>query len=163
MKLYELTNQTRELQAMADSGELSQEDIQATLDGLGAQFEEKVEAALKVRQSMLAEVDAIDKEIARLNDLKKSPANSATKLADYIKDNMMSLGKDKISAGLFKVTLKKPSLKLGNIDEEKLSAEYFKVIPESRQLDKRALLSAAKNESIDGVELIESARSLLIK
>jgi hypothetical protein len=163
MKLYELTNQTRELQAMADSGELSQEDISDTMGGLDIQFEEKVEAVLMVRQSMLAEVVAIDNEIARLNDLKKSPANSAIKLADYIKNNMLSLSKDKVDSGLFKVTLKKPGIKLGDIDESKISPEYFTVVPETKKLDKRMLLKDAKTLPIDGVELIESERALLIK
>tara|TARA_R110000851_G_C12731582_1_gene529795 strand:+ start:41 stop:532 length:492 start_codon:yes stop_codon:yes gene_type:complete len=163
VKLYELTNQTRELQSMADCGDLSQEDIQQTLDGLEAQFAEKVEAALKVRQSMLAEVSAIDNEIGRLEALKSSPAKNSDRLLDYIKENMSALEMDKLDAGLFKVTLKKASIKLGDIDESKLSENYFNIIPETKKLDKRLLLSDAKNKSIDGVELVESARSLIIK
>ncbi|MEG7660770.1 hypothetical protein, partial [Listeria monocytogenes] len=61
------------------------------------------------------------------------------------------------------LTLKKPSLKLPNeINESELPAEYFKVIPESKTLDKVALLSAVKSGKVN-IELVEGKRALLIK
>jgi hypothetical protein len=163
MKLYEITNDMRELQALAENGELSAEDIADTLEGLEGAFDAKAEAALKVRQSMLGDVAAIDKEISRLVDLKKAPENSAERLSEYIKSNMMALDKDKIDLGVFKLTLKKSSVKLGSIDESKVPAEFWALIPESFKVDKRALLKAAKESPIDGVELGESSRALIIK
>ena len=98
-----------------------------------------------------------------LTNLKKAPENNVIRIAEYIKGNMMTLHKDKVDLGLFKLTLKKPSTKLGAIDESLISGDFFTVIPESRKLDKRALLKAAKESPIEGVELAESERSLLIK
>jgi len=49
------------------------------------------------------------------------------------------------------------------VDESKLDEKYFSVIPESRKLDKKALLKDAKVSSINGVKLTESKRSLTIK
>lgn len=163
MKLYEITDNMRELQAMADTGELSAEEIKDTMDLLGVEHGEKVEACLKVRQSMLGEISAIDNEIERLTSLKKSPEKTAAHLLDYIKESMISLGKDKLDLGVFKVTLRKATRQLGEIDESKIPDIFFTTIPESKKLDKKALLKSAKESSVAGVELKDSARSLLIK
>ena len=163
MKLYEITESVKQLQAMADSGELSEEDIEDTLEALEGEFELKAESVLKVRQSMLAKVVVIEKEIERLMELKKAPENSAGHLGDYIKNNMISLNKDKLDLGIFRVTLKKPSVKLGSVDESKLPDTFFNVIPEQRKLDRSSLLRAAKSEHIEGVELCETERALIIK
>lgn len=163
MKLYEIADNMRELQAMADAGELTETDIADTLEGLTGEFNDKAEAALKVRQSMLGEVAAIEREIDRLISLKQAPINSAQRLGDYIKNNMLALNKDKIDLGIFKLTLKKPSVKLGAIDESKIPNVFFTVVPESKKLDKRALLKAAKESPMEGVELGESERALIIK
>jgi len=163
MKLYEITDNMRELQAMADTGKLSESDIQDTMEALDCEFEEKAEAVLKVRQSMLGEVDNIEKEICRLVDLKKAPLNSANRLGEYLKNSMLLLNKDKADLGIFKLTLKKASLKLGAIDESKIPISCLITVPESTKLDKRMLLSMVKQEPIEGIELVESARALIIK
>ena len=162
MKLYEITDNSRELMALADSGLLTQSDIQDTMDGLSAEFDEKVKSCLEIRQSMLADVSAIDKEIERLTELKKKPQSNADWLGDYVKNNMIKLGKNKVTAGTFIASLRKPSLKLGEIDESKLSSKYFKVVPETKKLDRRILLADAKAGKVD-VELIESDINLTIK
>ncbi len=163
MKLYEITNDTRELQAMADSGELSAEDIADTLDGLDIQFDQKVKAALSVRQSMLAEVSGIEAEIERLNKLKMAPRNSAERITEYIKSNMIALEKDSCDLGIFKVSLRKATVQLGDVDEEEVPRHYFTRIPASRKLDRKLLLIAAKSKKVKGVTLGESSRALIIK
>ncbi|MDB4261572.1 siphovirus Gp157 family protein [bacterium] len=163
MKLYEITAEMRELQVMADIGELTQEMIADTLEALDCEFEKKAEAALMVRQGMLAEVAGIDSEIKRLESLKAAPAASAVRLTEYIKSNMLVLGKDKADLGLFKVTLRKATDKLGTIDEDKVPSEFWSIVPESKKIDKRALLAYAKVNDIDGVEITKSERSLTIK
>lgn len=76
---------------------------------------------------------------------------------------MQASNQEKIDLGLFKLTLKKPTKQLGEIDESKINDKYFIVVPEIKKLDKRLLLSEAKLEEIDGVELVDSKRALLIK
>jgi hypothetical protein len=163
MKLYEITNDMRSLQTMADTGELTADDIKDTMEGLDIAFDQKAVAVLKVRQSMLAEVRTIEEEIERLVDLKKAPENSATRLGDYLKDGMLLVNKDKLDLGIFKLTLKKASKKLGEIDESKVPDDFWSIIPESKKLDKRALLKAVKESPIEGVELADSSRALIIK
>ena len=71
--------------------------------------------------------------------------------------------KDKVDLGIFKLTLKKASLKLGSIDESKIPESCLIIVPESKKLDKRMLLSMVKNEAIEGIELVETERALIIK
>jgi len=163
MKLYEITENMKGLQRLAEDGELDDQTIADTMEALDAEFKDKATAVLQVRQSMLSDVATIDKEIERLTDLKKSPQNSAERLSKYLKDGMLLTGTDKLDLGLFKVTLKKASKKLGSIDEELINKSFFTIVPATKKLDKRALLAAAKLEAIDGVELIESERALMIK
>ena len=91
MKLYEITNDLRELHALAESGELTEEMIADTVEGLDMQFEDKARGVLIVRSQMLSNVDVISAEIDRLTALKKSAANSAERLTDYLKMNMLAL------------------------------------------------------------------------
>ena len=163
MKLYEITNEMRELQTLADTGELTLEMIGDTMDSLECMFEKKAEAALMVRQGMLAEVAGIDSEIERLEALKAAPMASAVRLVEYIKSNMLALNKDRANLGLFKLTLRKPTDKLGDIDEAKVPSQFWVTVPESKKIDKRALLAYAKVNEMDGVVLAKSDRSLTIK
>lgn len=162
-KLYELTAEISEVETMLLTGDLSPEDIGDTLDALNMEYMAKVENILKLRLSLLDEVTSIDREIERLQSLRDPVKKQVSCLEDYVKGSMLSTDKDKIDLGLFKLTLRKPSKKLGVIDESKLSPEYFQVIPESKKLDKRMLLKDAKDHDIEGVELIDSERSLTIK
>ena len=76
---------------------------------------------------------------------------------------MLLLGKDKADLGIFKLTLKKASLKLGSIDESKVPDSCLVYVPASEKIDKRMLLTMVKQEPIEGIELVESERSLIIK
>lgn len=163
MKLYEITENMAGLQALADTEDLSPELIADTMEGLQAEFSEKAVAVLQVRASMLGEVAMIDNEIERLVSLKKTPENNAKWLTEYLKTNMLATKTDKLDLGVFKVTLRKAMKKLGEVDESKIADTYWTVVPETKKLDKRLLLKDAKDVPIDGVEIVDSERSLQIK
>jgi hypothetical protein len=161
--LYELTGELKQLQAMADCGEMDAQTLADTMEAIDAEFNQKAQAVLCVRASMLAEVAGIESEIERLQKLKQQPAKQAENLTDYLKASMLKLEMDKVKTPLFNVTLRKASKKLGDIDESKLDDKYFKEVPATRKLDKRALLADAKLNPIDGAEVIYGERSLTIK
>ena len=163
MKLYEITGSMTGLQALADTEQLTDEMIADTMDGLKMAFSEKAKGVLQVRQSLLGEAEMIDAEIARLEKMADSIGSNAKGLERYLKENMLSGQIDKLDLGLFKVTLKKAGVKLGEIREEFVPSEFFRVIPASQTLDRRALLSAAKLRHVDGVLLVDAERGLVIK
>ena len=162
-RLFELTAGVRELQEMCDVNELSAADIADTMDMLMIGVSQKVEACLKVHTMQLNEVSNIDTEIERLTALKVAPQNNANRMLEYVKNNMLASNLDKLDAGLFRLTLRKPTQRLGELDESLIPAQYFIDVPATRKLDKRKLLSDAKLNNVSGANVIDSERSLTIK
>ena len=163
MKLYEMSAHMREITELVEKGEVTQEMVADTMEGLSGQFEDKARATLKVRQGMLGDIGSIDMEIDRLNKMKKSLEGSCEWLTEYLKNNMLLTGQDKIDLGIFRITLRQPTVCLESVDESKVSDNFFATIPASKKLDKRRLLTEAKQGDIDGVVLGMSKRSLVIK
>ena len=161
--LYKITDEIRELQAMCDADVMSAEDIADTMAALSCEFDKKIEACLQVRQLELNKIINADAEIERLTKLKKAPQNNVEWLTSYVKHNMINNNLNKLEAGLFKLTIRKPMKKLGDVYEDLIPQKFFTEVPASRKLDKRALLAAAKISHIEGVEIIDSERSLTIK
>ena len=162
-KLYELTAEISEVEAMLLTGELQPEDIGDTLDALNMEYKAKVENILKLRLSLLDDASCLEREIERLISLRDPIMGQVTSLENYVKGSMLSTDKDKLDLGLFKLTLRKPTKKLGAIDESKVPSDFWTEVPATKKLDKRALLKAAKESEIEGVELVDSERSLTIK
>ena len=163
MKLYEITEEMKAVQALVDSGDMTDEMVADTLEALSGEFEDKARAVLMVRQGILADVAGVDKELERLNKLKTAYNNDAERLVDYLKTNMLRLEKDKVDLGIFKLTLRKPIKKLAEVDESKVPDQFFQIIPEQKKLDKRALLAAVKAVETDCAELTDSERSLQVR
>ena len=162
-KLYELTGEMLEINAMLDCGDLTYEELKDQIEATTAQYEDKCRAVLMMRQNALKEADGIQAEIDRLTALQAAPKRDADWLESYLKDSMIALEKDKLDLGIFKVTLRKATVQLGDIDESKVPADYFELIPATTKLDKRKLLADAKLRPIEGVTLGESKRGLTIK
>lgn len=163
MKLYEITEDMREIQALVDSGELTPEMVADTIEGLDGQFDDKVRATLKVRQSMIGDISSLDSEIERLSKMKNTLENSCTWLTEYVHNAMLLTQREKLDLGIFKLSLRKATEQLGELDESKIPSGYFNVIPESKKLDRRMLLKDAKLNPIEGVKMTQSKRSLTIK
>lgn len=168
-KLYELTGEMLEIEALLESGELSFEELKDQIEATTIQYDGKCRAVLMVRQNAIMQADGIQAEIDRLTALQAAPRKTVDYLESYLKDSMIALNKDKLDLGIFKVTLRKATIQLGAIDETKIPADYFVVIPEEKKLDKKKLLSDAKlradseQDQITGVTLGESKRGLTIK
>lgn len=164
LSLYAMTNEMRALAKLVeDSDELTPEMLADTMEGMKIEFDNKINSVLVVRQNYLRETEMLDAEANRLTALQIAAENKAEYLKQYVLDSMEGAKVDKVNCDLFKVSLRKAAKKLGAIDETKIGDNYWSVIPESRRLDKRALLKDAKESPIEGVEIVDGARSLLIK
>lgn len=163
MKLYEISEQFKSIQAMFDNGDIDAETLKDTLEDIESEFEDKARNCLMMARDIESTSDGIKKEIDRLKSLQKQVDSNAEWLLDYIKFNMEVTKQDKLDLGLFKVTLRAPTKAVSVIDESKIPAEFFRVIPESKQVDKVALSAALKLHAVEGAELIDGKRSLLIK
>jgi len=164
LSLYEMTNDIKILARLVESSdEITPEVLADTMEGMRAEFSEKINSVLVVRQNYVREAEMMDREIDRLSLLAERATKKATQLKQYVFDSMQGAKVDKVNCALFKVTLRKASKRLGAINEDLIPPQYWRIIPETRAVDKKALLEAAKENPIKGVDVIDGVRSLTIK
>lgn len=164
MRLFDIAQEYVQLLQLVDAGELSADDVKDTLESINAEFDVKARNCMMVVRQLQADEDGIKKEIDRLTALKKSISSSSENLIDYIKAGMEATSKDKLDLGLFKLTLKVATKAVEVVDESQIPAKYFRVIPESKVVDKVALSKDLKDEiEITGAKLVDGKRALLIK
>jgi ElaB/YqjD/DUF883 family membrane-anchored ribosome-binding protein len=163
MKLYEISEQYRALQELLDEGMIDAQTFADTLETIESSFADKARNCVMLQREFEARLSAIKAEKERLSKLEKAQQTAIDRIEEYLRANMLATNHDKLDLGIFGLTLKKASLKLPDgIDESDIPSEYFKVIPETKTLDKVALLSAAKLGKVN-IELVEGKRALLIK
>ncbi|NDP97126.1 siphovirus Gp157 family protein, partial [Staphylococcus aureus] len=80
--LYELSEAFKEL---SNQDELDQTLLKDTLDSIQAEMNVKVDNIVNWRRETLGDIDVIDKEIKRLQNLKKQKQNLTDRLRDYLK------------------------------------------------------------------------------
>lgn len=148
--LYELTGQYLEIYNL----DMDDETKKDTLDSIdwSDNYSEKVENTIKVIRNLEGDNEAIDAEIKRLQNLKKSNTSKAQKLKTSIENSMKAIGKDKIGTTLFKVSIRRS--KSVNVDMVLLPDQFKKV---EYKADKRQIMALLKSgQEIAGAELVES-------
>ena len=161
MKLYELTQNYRNLENLGEQEGLTVEMIQEALGQVEEDINTKIENTCKVIKEIEADALGIDEEIKRLIVLKKQKENTAKKLKEYVEFEMNGIGLNKVEGKLFKISFRKSKI-VRIIDETKIPKEFIKV-KTTETVSKTDLGKALKNgEFIEGAELVES-RSLQIK
>ncbi|CAJ1611070.1 siphovirus Gp157 family protein [Clostridium perfringens] len=165
MKLYELTQNYRNLESLLDNlGEqegLTVEMINGALGQVEDDINTKIENTCKVIKEIEADSIGIDEEIKRLSALKKQKENTVKKLKEYVEFEMNGIGLTKVEGKLFKVSFRKSKV-VKVLDETKIPKEFIK-IKTTETISKTDLGKALKNgEIIEGAELVEN-KSLQIK
>lgn len=161
MKLYELTQNYRNLENLGEQEGLTVEMIQEALGQVEEDINTKIENTCKVIKEIDADAVGIDEEIKRLTALKKQKENTVNKLKEYITFEMNGIGLNKVDGKLFKISFRK-STSVNIIDETKIPKEFI-IVKTTESISKKELGKALKNgEIIEGAELIQG-RSLQIK
>ena len=164
MKLYEITEQHKQLAELAES---SDEDIaQAvadTFEMIEGDFNDKALSLITVVNNMDSDADQIDKEIARLQAKKKSIQNSQNSMREYLRSNMEATGISKISCPLFTITLAAGRDMVLVTDEDKIPTDYLNIKTSVAPIKADILKALKAGESIPGCELGKSKTSLRIK
>nr|BFD43212.1 siphovirus Gp157 family protein [Pseudomonas sp. FFPRI_1] len=105
-QLYALTGQIAELAALADTDDEGlRQAIQDTMDSIQGEFEVKAESVVMLCRNIQGDIDAIDKEVDRLNELKRIRKNTVGKLDEYLRRNMEAANIKSIKRPLFTITL----------------------------------------------------------
>lgn len=166
MKLYEITQARDVLDTwLAESdGELTPE-LEAMLDELDGQADEKIERVALYIRERLANAEAVKVEAQRLQGIQKREEKAAESLKGYLKAQMERLGKTKVNGLLATIAIQNsPASVKGELSEDELvnihQQSYadprciVKYIPESYVLDRRAAMELHKSGAALPVGLI---------
>lgn len=162
--LYEIRESlVNTIDAIVENGGELTEELEKRLDEGQASLKAKGENLVHYYLNLDGNIDSIDKEIARLQMLKRVKENKSDWAKKYLKDNMNRTGITKIEAPTFTVSIAKnpPSVKI--VDEEALPAEYVEIRP-TTHIDKKAILVALKaGKEVSGAILVDDKTNLRVK
>nr|DAG17406.1 MAG TPA: resistance protein [Caudoviricetes sp.] len=108
MTLYELSNEYREFLAALEAGEIPEEAVPDTLEGLDGLFDDKAEAVGLIVKELDANVCAMKEEAKKLMDRAKAKENKAESLRRYLIWAMQSAGKTKLETPRVSLSIPKP-------------------------------------------------------
>ena len=161
MKLYELTDEFRRLEEMADSIE-SSEDADAfskLWQEIEVAFEVKAEKTACVIRNLESEADAIKEEEKRLASRRKALESSSGKLRDYVETHMTMNGLPKIQGKLFTLAIQKNPASL-KLNTEELPDSWWVI---KREPDNARVKEALKAGEVIHGAWLENGQSLRIK
>lgn len=143
--------------------DMQAEDLAECLDSIEDAIDEKAGNIVKLVSTLNSDVEGIDKEIKRLQGMKKSITNNQDRLKEYLRYNMELTGINKIKHSLFSITLGKPTVTAEIVDIDFLPDNYVST-DIVMKADKKAILKALKDgEDIPGAVLSTGKSRLLIK
>lgn len=157
--LYELRD---ELLALMDM-DADDQAVKDTLEGIVGEIQVKATNIAHVMANMDTDISAIDTEIKRLQDRKKTMASRIENLRNYLRENMEASGIKKISCPIFSITLVEGRDVL-SVDDEELAIKSGAPVRTKVELDKADALDMLKRgHHIEGLSIGKSKSSLRIK
>jgi len=159
LSLYEVAEAYKSLSALLEDGQ--QEELQVYLDGIEMQMKDKVSQVIRFSKNLELTADAVNTEIDRLKELKKSYEAKSLSLKNYISYSMQKHDIESVNTDIARLFFRKSTTV--EIDEEaKLPQEYL-VEKITYAPDKKAIKEAIqKGEIIAGVHL-EEHKNLQVK
>lgn len=158
MKLYEITEQLRQLMAMDD---VPPEQLQDTLDMVNEEFEQKAEQVAAFIRELSLDSDGYKAEIDRLSDRKKSLDNKVESLKDCLRVNMQAADMTKIKGKLFTISLGSPTETVYVADEKLLPDDLVCIKREPNKTEIKAQLKSGVD--LEGCALVQGKARLMIK
>ncbi|HEY3424996.1 MAG TPA: siphovirus Gp157 family protein [Negativicutes bacterium] len=163
--LYQLAESYRELANHIEEYDIDTKSIIDTLEGSSElmSLEEKAVNVICLLMNIEADIPALDAEIKRMSDRKKSIQNRVASIKEYLKGAMEIANIDRIKKGAFIISLQNnpPAVKIN--DERAVGAEYLTIVPAQYVPDKNKIKEDLKAGMIvPGCELTVG-RSLRIR
>lgn len=164
LSLYNITNKFAELMDKAQSGELTEQEYNQLGEELALELQNKSANIIGYTQNKEALIDAIELQIKRLQDLKKSEQNGLDKFKQYVKENMEKLGIEKIGTELGILSIAKNPMSVEIENEDEIPSEFKQEVV-TIKIDKTAIKNhfKATGEIIPGTIIIDNKTSLRIK
>lgn len=163
--LYQLSQDYRVLSEAIEADELQEDALKQQLAEIKTQFQDKAVNIGKLVLSLESDASVIETEMARLAKRKATVDNRKEWLKSYLLNEMCVAGVDKVKGDILNVFLRTnpPSVQVVNPDQ--IPAEFMRVIPERREVDKLRILATFKSngEIVQGCEIVRDRKSLVIK
>lgn len=105
MNLYEMTATAKQLMQLFEDGDIPEDAINDTLEGIGVQ--DKLEDYCKVIKSFKYDSSTIDREIERLKSAKERTQKAINRLTKAVTEYLETTKSCKATAGTFTVSLRK--------------------------------------------------------
>lgn len=159
MKLYELTEQYLELQAMLEDETEDTEIIIDTIEAIEGDIECKAENYAKLIKTLEKEAEAIKEEEKRLAERRLTYENRALRLKKSLETAMIITDNKKFRTNLFSFNIQKnpPAVCIiGDVPEQYL-------IPQEPKVDKKQLIDYLKNNGNTEYAVLQQTESLRIK
>lgn len=158
--LYNLSEGYKEVLDKMDEG-YSFEDIKDTLDAIKADMDTKVDNIIGLKRSAEGDVEIINKEIKRLQTLKKQKLNLADKLKGYLQDMLEVQELTNYRTSKNYVFKKRNAPSKSVIDEKLIPKEYW--LSQAPKLNAKQLTDDLKaGKEVPGAEL-KVTESLVIR
>jgi hypothetical protein len=160
MRLYDIAREIEDAFICdEETGEIPP-DAAKKLDGLEGAFELKAENIAKLICGVEAEAEAFKAEAERLQQRRKTLENRAEWLKQYLADCMQLLGRPKVKAGVFALSLRTSErIDVPNIDA---LPEQYRRTTTTIEPDKRLIAQDRKGgATIPGVTTIERVGLLI--
>lgn len=164
LTLYNITNKFVQLMDKAQEGELTEEEYNQLGEELAIELQQKGSGIIGYAQNEEAFIDAVDMQIKRLQDLKKTRQNNLDRFKGYVKDNMERLGITKMETELGVLSIAKNPMSVEIENEKEIPKEYIQEVVTTK-VDKTAIKNHFKEtgEIIPGAKIIDDKTSLRIK
>lgn len=167
MKLYELAGDYRELMDKLESGELSEELLSDTLEGIRGAIEEKADGIACMLKALEADAAAIKAEEDKLSERRKSKERAYDRMRAYLSDMLLHAGVTNVETPRSQIRFRKSEAVI--VDHE---ADFIRWAEENRDdflnykepvINKTAVKKALlAGETIAGVRM-ETRQNLQIK
>ncbi len=168
MQLYKLTEQYNAIARMLESDGyewITKESIQESLKVIKDDIETKITSIAKIVLELKADAAGISSEIDRLKKRKEATENHTEWFKNYLLGEMVATRIDKIKQDVITVSVSNnpPSVEIKA--EDLIPIEYWKIIPETKQVDKMSILEHFKNtgEVVAGIEVVLNKKHINIR
>lgn len=158
--IYQINDKFLSVLNMADE-DVDPQVIQDTLDSIELELNEKVDNIVGLKRSVDSDVDTIDKELKRLQELKKSKVKFSDRLKGYLSDMLEQRQLDNYRTSKNYIYKRKNGSSKDVIDESKIPKEYW--VSQAPRLNSKMLTDDLKaGKEIPGAQLKQTV-SLVVK
>ena len=155
--LYELTETMKHLLDLAQSGEVEQEVIDATIESMDLtnDIERKIEGYAIVMDELKASNERIRNEEKRLAQRRRVQQNNYDRMRETLLDQMKLLQLDRVKTDKYTVSVRQNPVKVVVRDDSNIPKDFF--VEQRPKLDRKKLKEylESTNEEVEGVELTQ--------